>query len=739
MTSHASHPSSDLLSLRLLHTGLPYGLPDFATIGEDDYEPAIADALVQHDREIVHIADSDEPATFENTIVTLERSGRALDRVLSVFFNLTSTDGTPALLELEERMSGVLSEHYDAISLNPRLFKRVQAVYDQRDELSLDAESRWLIERTHLGFVRAGAGLEPEAQQRLREINTELSTLSARFGARLLDDSNALGVVFDDPAELDGLNATELAAASAAADEAGYHGKHMVTLVLPSGHPWLSKLTVRATRERILRASLERGAHGGPNDTRTIAVRIAQLRAHRAELLGYANHAEYVLADETAGSLEAADTLLQRLAPAAMANARDEARELQKLIDEESESGEANGAAEPASAERGVGFTLQPWDWPYYTELRRKREFDIDAEALSEYFEVERVLRDGVFYAAEQLYGVHLEERPDLHGYHPDVRVFEVSRTPVAEAGEAAQREAVGLFLLDLYARPTKRGGAWMSSFVDQSRLLDERAIVVNVLNLVKPPAGEPTLLTLDEVHTLFHEFGHGLHGLLSDVRYPQFSGTNVPRDFVELPSQFNETWALHPAVLPHYAKHVRTGEVIPQELIDRLKAASTFNQGYETTEYLQASVIDLAWHSLSAAEADALVEPAAEGGDGVDSTSEGEIVSRFEQQALLQRGLASKLVLPRYRTSFFQHIFSGGYSAGYYSYIWSEVLDADTEDWFNEHGGLSRAAGEHYRRELLTRGGSQDTKKTYVEFRGADAAIEPLLKRRGLTASVAD
>ncbi|MCD7101715.1 M3 family metallopeptidase [Pseudoclavibacter sp. 13-3] len=721
MTSRASHPSSDLLSQRLLHTGLPYGLPDFATIGEDDYEPAISDALVQHDREIAHIIDSDEAATFENTIVALERSGHALDRVLSVFFNLTSTDGTPALLDLEERMSSVLSEHYDAISLNPRLFERVQAVYEQLDELTLDAESRWLVERTHLGFVRAGAGLESAAQQHLREINAELSTLSTRFGTRLLDDSNALGVVFDDPAELDGLNEAELAAASAAAEEAGYRGRHMVALVLPSGHPWLSKLTVRATRERILRASLERGAHGGPNDTRAIAVRIAQLRAHRAELLGYANHAEYVLADETAGSLEAADTLLQRLAPAAMANARDEARELQKLIDE-ADADEADGA---------TGCTLQPYDWPYYTELRRKREFDIDAEALSEYFEVERVLRDGVFYAAEQLYGVHLEERPDLHGYHPAVRVFEVSRTPVAEADAAApSREAVGLFLLDLYARPTKRGGAWMSSFVDQSRLLNERAIVVNVLNLVKPPEGEPTLLSLDEVHTLFHEFGHGLHGLLSDVRYPQFSGTNVPRDFVELPSQFNETWALHPAVLPHYAKHVRTGEVIPQQLIDRLKAAGTFNQGYETTEYLQASVIDLAWHSLSAAAADALVEPAAEADDD-------EVVSRFEQQALLQRGLASNLVLPRYRTSFFQHIFSGGYSAGYYSYIWSEVLDADTEQWFAEHGGLSREAGEHYRRELLTRGGSQDTKKTYVEFRGADAAIEPLLKRRGLAARV--
>lgn len=684
-------------------TGLPYGLPEFEAITHADFAPAFAEAIAAHDREIVKIATAAEPPSFENTIVALERSGRALNRVSAVFFNLVSTDGTPAMLDLEETVSAQLAAHDDAITLNSQLFSRIDAVYQQREGLNLDAESRWLIERVHLEFRRSGAGLDQTAATRLRAINEELSRLGARFGTYLLDETRDLGVLVTDEAELVGLGAADRAAAREAAAQAGHPDGWLIDLVLPTGHPWLAKLYDRPTRQRVYEASSARGRRGGAHDTRALALRIATLRAERASLLGFDSHAAYVLADETAGSPQAVQRLLSQLTSPAVANAQAEADALQELIDDEDEP-----------------FALRPWDWDLYTERRRQREHDIDSERLAEWFELERVLVDGVFWAAERLYDVHLHERHDLHGYHPDVRVFEVWR-----AGQG-----IGLFLFDPYARATKRGGAWMSSFVDQSRLLGEQAVVVNVLNLPKPGPGEPTLLSIDEVTTLFHEFGHGLHGLLSDVTYPRFSGTNVPRDFVELPSQFNETWAFDPEVLAHCAINVHTGEPLPAELIERLREAKAFNQGHDTLEYLQATVIDLAWHSLSAAQAAELRAQA--GDDLVDAPA---VAEQFEDDALERAGLLFSNIAPRYRTSYFQHVFAGGYSAGYYSYIWSEVLDADAERWFAEHGGLNREAGEHYLETLLRRGGSQDPKLTYVQFRGHEAQIEPLLERRGLTA----
>lgn len=668
---------------------LPYGLPPFDRITDEHFAPAFEAAMAEHAAEIERIAEAQESATFDNTIVALERSGRSLHRVSSVFFNLVASHSNDTLRRVHADIAPRLASHADGIHLNPALFARIEKLYARRDELGLDAESAWLLRRYYLDFQRAGAALTAPEQRELRELNEELSSLSTRFQDNLLSDTGELAVLVSDPAELAGLSQAAVAAAAQAAGERGQQGKYLLRLVLPTNQPVLASLENRTLRERVYRASTARGNRGNEYDNTEVLARIAILRARRAALLGHPHHAAYVIEDQTARTVEAVTGLLNRLAPVAVANAREEAAELGRQI-----------------AESGADFELRPWDWAFYAEQVRSRRFEIDDAELREYFELERVLRDGVFYAANRLYGLTFTERHDLPTYHADVRVFEVFD---------ADGEPLGLFLGDYYARDSKRGGAWMNTFGDQSRLLGDRPIVVNNLNLVKPVEGEPTLLSYDEVTTAFHEFGHALHALLSDVEYPRFSGTSVPRDFVEFPSQVNEMWALWPEVLHNYARHHRTGEPLPPRLVDRLEEARRYGEGFATTEYLAAALLDLGWHTIGA-------------GTHIDD------VGTFEEQVLEKAGVALPEVAPRYRSTYFAHIFSTGYAAGYYSYIWSEVLDADSVEWFRENGGLTRQNGDRFRRELLARGGGVDPMEAFRAFRGRDPQIEPLLRRRGLT-----
>ncbi|HEY8295235.1 MAG TPA: M3 family metallopeptidase [Micrococcaceae bacterium] len=663
----------------LAESTLPYGLPDFSQIRDEHFIPAFEAGFSQHLAEIAAIGSDPEGPTFENTVLPLERSGQLLDRVAAVFFNNSSSHATDTVQAIETEISPKLAAHQDNIYLDAKLYRRFQDLGTE----GLDAESARLVEEYRKAFRRAGAQLDGAAQSRLREINAELSGLGTKFSQDVLKDTNDSALLVGDPAELDGLPADDLATAAQAAKGAGHPGKYLLTLILPTAQPALEVLTNRDTRRRLFEASVNRGS--GPNEFNVLATaaRMAQLRAERAALLGYATHADFATDDQTAPSLEAIHSMLGKLAPAAVQNARDEAQTLTEL----------------------AGHQLEPWDWSFYSERVRKEKYSVDLAALRPYFELDRVLRDGVFHAASRLYGLTFRERPDLPGYHPDVRVWEVFN----EDGTG-----LGLFLGDYYTRDSKNGGAWMNPLVEQSRLLDRRAVVVNNLNISKPPAGEPTLLSYDEVVTCFHEFGHALHGLLSDVMYPRFSGTNVPRDFVEYPSQVNEMWILWPDIIRNYARHHITGEPLDAEELGRLEAAKLWGEGFATTEYLGAALLDLAWHEL---------EPGTEIPDAL----------AFEAAALARAGVDLLLVPPRYRTGYFKHIFAGGYSAGYYAYIWSEVLDADTVDWFRSGGGLTRANGDHFRKTLLSRGNSVDPLQSFRDFRGRDAELAPLLKRRGL------
>ncbi|HYP81280.1 MAG TPA: M3 family metallopeptidase, partial [Steroidobacteraceae bacterium] len=553
--------------------------------------------------------------------------------------------------------------HTDAIQLNGALFARLQALYAKRGTLGLDAESQRLIERYYSDFVRAGAKLSGPDKEKLKAINAELAALSSRFTQNVLDEVNASAVVVDDVKELDGLSAAQIAAASAEAATRKMPGKYVLTLLNTTGQPPESQLTSRKLRQRLHEASIARGSKGGPYDNREIISRTMRLRAERAALLGFVNHAAYVLADETAETPDAVNRMLRQLAPAAVANARREAALLQARID----------------AENG-GFQLAPWDWSYYSEKVRAEKYAFDGSQLKPYLELDNVLEKGVFFAAGKLYGLRFKRRTDLPVYQPDVRVYDVFD---------ASGKQLAIFMTDVYARPSKRGGAWMNSYVSQSALTGYLPVVANHLNIPKPPPGEPTLLTWDEVVTAFHEFGHALHGMFSNVKYPYFSGTNVPRDFVEYPSQVNEMWADAPAVLQNYAHHYQTGAPLPRDLLDKVIAAAKFNQGFATTEYLGAALVDQRWHQLAAMQV-----PPPEG------------VMQFEADALAAEGVDFAPVPPRYRTPYFSHIM-GGYSAGYYSYIWAEVLDANSRAWFASHGGLTRANGDRFRRTLLSRGGS--------------------------------
>lgn len=669
---------------------LPFGMPHFDRIRDEHFVPAMERGMAEHLDEIETIANNPEAPTFENTIVAMERSGRLLDRVTSVFFNLVGADTNDRRQEIQREMSPRLSAHQDAIRLNPDLFARIDALHQRRGELDLDAEQQRLLDEYHRNFVRAGARLSDDQKARLKEINGELARLSTEFSQNVLKEVNDIAVVVDSADKLEGLTQAQVQAAAAEAADRGLEGKYVLTLMNFSSQPQLTSLVRRDLRERLMHASLMRGSRGNQYDNREIVSNVLALRAEKANMLGYDTWADYVLVERTAKTVEAVDDMLGRLAPVAVANARKEGADLQEMINRTVEQ----------------PFELKSWDWPFYAEKVRQQRYDFDESEIKPYFELDSVLINGVFHAAGQLYGITFKERPDLPTYHPDVRVFEVFDT---------DGERLAIFLGDFYARPSKRGGAWMNAYVSQSRLLGTKPVVANHLNIPKPPEGEPTLLTLDEVTTMFHEFGHALHGMFSDVRYPTFAGTSVPRDFVEYPSQVNEMWATWPSILENYALHYETGERIPQELLDRVIEAEKFNEGYRTTEYLAASILDMCYHTLT-----------------VDEIPTADEILRFEADCLENAGIAYDPVPPRYRTTYFSHIM-GGYSAGYYSYIWSEVLDADSVKWIEENGGLTRENGDHFRKTLLSQGGSKEAMELFRDFAGRDPEIQPLLERRGL------
>ncbi|MFI1918267.1 M3 family metallopeptidase [Nocardia sp. NPDC020380] len=669
---------------------LPYQLPPFAEIAVEHYLPAFERGMAEQLAEISAITAGEAEATFADTVVALERSGALLTRVSNVFFNLTSSDTNADIDAIEAEISPRLAAHWDAVHLDRELFARIESLYERRAELDLDAEGLRLVEQYYTRFVRSGARLDDDGRARLRELNGELAAAATEFKHNLLADTNAATVVVDTAEELAGLAPAAVAAAAENAQSLGHAGKWALSLQNVSNQPVLAELANRDVRQRVMEASLGRGL--GENGNGRLAVRIAALRAERARLLGYSDHAAYEVENQTAKTTAAVEEMLGRLVAPAVANAEREAAELTTAM----QSGTGGRDAE-----------LHSWDWQYWSEKVRAEQFSIDLEALRPYFELERVLHDGVFFAAELAYGITIQERTDLIGYHPEVRVFEVFD---------ADGTALGLFLGDFFARPSKRGGAWMNELVSQSRLHGTSAVVVNNLNIVKPPKGEPALLTWDNVRTLFHEFGHALHGLFSDVQYPFFSGTDVPRDFVEFPSQVNEMWMTHPEVLSHYAKHIETGDPMPADLLDRVAAADRFGTGFRTTEYLAATLLDWAWHRTPDPTALTDVDP-----------------ETFEAEALQKAGIAIQAIPPRYRTSYFAHIFAGGYAAGYYSYIWSEVLDADTVDWFTDNTAPLREKGETFRRTLLSRGGSVDPLEAFASFRGRAPEIDPLLIRRGL------
>ena len=667
---------------------LQYQAPPFDRIRDADYQPAIEEGMRQNLAEVGKIADQDSAPSFANTIEAMERSGVLLTRVLKVFLALTQANTDDTLQKVQAEEAPKIAAHHDAVYLNPKLFARVKALYDEREKLGLDLEQRFLLEKYHRDFVRSGANLSDADKAALRALNTEESSLSTDFQNKLLAAANSAAVVAENRADLDGLSDEDLAAAAEAAKARKLSGKWVLVLRNTTQQPLLASLRNRALRERLLTASMTRASRGDSSDTRRIVERLAELRAKKARLLGFQTYAAYSLDDQMAKRPETAEKLMTDMVPAATGKARGEAAKMQAIIDRE----------------KG-GFRLAAWDWPYYAERVRKAEYDLDDAAVRPYFELDRVLHDGVFFAAGQLYGLSFKERKDITPYHPDVRVFEVFD---------ADGKSLALWYADYFARPSKSGGAWEDTFVDQSGLLGTRPVSFNVANFTKPAPGQPALLSFDDVKTMFHEFGHALQAMFSNVKYPTLAGTNVPRDFVEFPSQFNEHWDLEPAVFANYAKHYRTGEVMPAALVEKIRKSRTFDQGYATTEYLAAALLDMAWHTLPA--------------DGPKQD-----VDRFEPEALRRFKVDLPEVPPRYRTPYFAHIWGGGYSAGYYAYLWSEVLDHDAWYWFVEHGGMTRANGQRFRDLVLSRGGTLDAAEMYRGFRGRDPSVEPLLVERGL------
>ena len=663
--------------------------PRFDRIQDAHYLPAFERGMEEELEEIEAIVNQPDQPSFDNTILALELTGQLLDRVARVFYAISSAHTNDEIRALEQQLAPRLAGHEDNILLNPDLFERVGIIYEQRDDLALEPESMRLLEKYYTEFVRGGAALSVPEQQHMKELNAEIASFETLYSQNILSEVNDLAVIVDTEEELTGLDQALITAAREEAAARDLDGKYVLPLLNTSSQPALASLQNRALREIIHSISLSRGSRGGDFDNTEVLSNVLRLRAERAQLLGYDNHAHFILEDRTAQTVAAVNNRLAELTTPALANVNREAVDLQQMISDD-----------------GQDFELASWDWDFYTEKLRLARYDFDAKELRPYFELNNVLLKGVFFAAEQLYGITFKEQISLPVYQEDVRVFEVYDTTGT---------TLAIFIADFYARPTKRGGAWMNSYVSQSNLLNTRPIVANHLNITKPSEGEVTLLTFDEVTTMFHEFGHALHGMFSAVEYPYFSGTSVPRDFVEYPSQVNEMWAIWPEVLANYAIHHETGQSMPQELLEKVLSTQTFNQGFETTEYLAASILDQALHQLTPEEIPV-----------------GDEIMEFERSTFEGAGIVLDSVPPRYRSTYFNHIM-GGYHAGYYSYIWSEVLDADSVDWFKENGGLTRENGDHFRQTLLSRGGADDAMTLFRKFRGRDPDITPLLERRGL------
>jgi peptidyl-dipeptidase Dcp len=666
---------------------LPFAAPPFDKIKDSDYQPAMEAGMAQQRAEVRVIAENPDPPTFENTLVALEKSGQLFNRVILVFGAVTGANRTPELEKLQEIEAPKLAAHKDAIFLDSRLFHRVETIYQQRTSLKLDPESLRLVEYYYQQFVHAGANLPEADKSELKKLNEEESTLSAAFSTKLQNATKAAAYVTRDRAALAGVSETRLEGAAQAAKDRGIDG-YVIPLQNTTQQPDLASLSVRDTRQTIFENSWNRAERGGESDTRETITRMAQVRAQKAKLLGFPNYAAWKLQDQMAKTPEAAVKFMDALVPGSTAKAISEGKDIQALID----------------AQKG-GFTLQPWDWDFYAQQVRKAKYDLDEEQVKPYFELNRVLQDGVFYAANQLYGITFHERHDIPVYHPDVRVFDVFD---------ADGQQLALWYCDYFKRDNKNGGAWMDVFVNQSKLLGTSPVVYNVANFSKPAPGQPALLSFSDVTTMFHEFGHALHGMFANTTYPTLSGAQVARDFVEFPSQFNENWASYPAVLNHYAKHYRTGEPMPPELAAKVKRSLQFNQGYALTEVLAAAELDMQWHTL----------PAGTPPEKADD---------FEVQALKRKNLFLSAVPPRYRSSYFAHIWQDEYAAGYYAYLWAEMLDHAAFQWFEDHGGMTRASGDRFRRMILSRGNTEELGKMYSQWMGGEPSIEPMLKFRGL------
>ncbi len=669
-------------------SSLPLMAPDFSKITDDDYMPAFEKGMTDHKAEIAAIADSKDAPTFENTVVAMERAGLGLTRVAKVFFNLTESTSNDKIKGIQGEIAPKLAEHQDSIVLNGKLFARMQAIFDQR--ASLSAEDQRLVEVYYRNFVRAGAKLNDADKLKLGAINKEMSTLGTQFSQNLQADTNESAVVIDDAKMLDGMSAEDVAAAAEAAKSRKLEGKYLLTLSNFTAQPQLASLKNREVREKLFKASVNRGNNDNKYNNTKLISRIAELRADRAALLGFNTFADYGLDDQMAKAPAAVNKIMMDMAKPTLAKAKAEAAEIQAAIKAD-----------------GQSFTLAAWDWPYYSEKVRSSKYGLDESQIKPYFEFERVLQDGLFYTMNLQYGITLTERKDLPLYHPEVRTFDV---------KDADGSQIGVIYLDYFARDSKRGGAWMDSFVDQTDLLGQKPVVLNVMNIKKAPAGQPTLLSYDEVSTMFHEFGHAVHGLFSKVKYPTLSGTNTPRDFVEFPSQFQEDWSLDANVLPHYAKHYKTGEVLPRELIDKIRKAASWNKGFEGLEALQAQMLDQDWHALTA-----------------DQPAVTDVIA-FEEASLKKRGVKFDPIAPRYRTTYFGHVWPGGYAAGYYAYLWTEVLAADAFAYMGTQGGLTRENGQKFRDAILSKGGTAEPMDLFKNYRGQEPPVDGLLKRRGLS-----
>jgi peptidyl-dipeptidase Dcp len=674
----------------LVPSSLPLKSPEFGRVKNEHFLPAFEAAMKEQIEEVMLIAESKEPPTFDNTLVALEKTGETLNRVQAVFFHLASAHTNDDIQEIEATMAPRLAAHFDDIYLNKKLFQRVESLWNQRESFKdWNEEQQRLLQEYYEGFVRAGAKLSDSEQKRIREINEQLSSATTQFQNNLLALTKERSVIIENVDELAGMSEADIAAAAQAAEARDMKGKYLLPITNTTRQPVLTSLSNRETRQKVWKASANRGlGENGGIDNRPLVIQMAQLRAERAKILGFDSHASFTLQNQMAKNPEAAFKMLQDLAPGVVTKAKQEAEDIKEAMKAD-----------------GITDDVQPWDWEYYAEKVRASKYQFDENLIKPYFEINRVLVDGMFYTYGKLYGISFKERHDLPVYHPSVRVFDVMDK---DGG------LVGIFYADYYARDNKRGGAWMNSFVDQARLLNQLPVIVNVMNIPEPAKGEPTLLSLDHVVTMFHELGHGVHGLFSDVEYPRLSGTSVPRDFVEFPSTVHEDWAIHPEVLANYAKHYKTGEPLPKELLEKRIAASKFNKGFETLEYLAAALLDLGWHSLGPEE------------------KVSDVVS-FESKILAKYGVDFPPVPPRYRSTYFAHIFAGGYSAGYYAYMWSEVLAADAYEYMQQQGGLNPEIGRKFRQTVLSRGGSRDVMKQYIDFRGAEPNVEALLIRRGL------